>query len=232
MSNSQMTPALRDEILAQPAALLDDSDVMSALITAHARGMGKNVVDLRGVAMDRMEERLDRLEETHKTVIAAAYENLAGTNQVHRAILRMLDAAQFDEFLRNLADDVAPILRVDFLMLVVESTARRDAAFDQLGDVLQIVPPGFVQDYLSRSRAGHDRVVTLRPVPGAAEDIYGAGHSMRSEACLRLDFGTGKLPGMLVMSATDPSQFAPNQGTDLLGFFAGVFERSMRRWLT
>jgi len=36
---------------------------------------------------------------------------------------------------------------------------------------------------------------------------------------------------MLALGAEDPHQFRPNQGTDLLGFFAGVFERAMRRWL-
>ena len=66
-----------------------------------------------------------------------------------------------------------------------------------------------------------------------SEAIYGeAAGWIRSEACLRLDFGKGRLPGMLMMGAEDPHQFAPSQGTDLLGFFAGVFERAMRRWLS
>jgi uncharacterized protein YigA (DUF484 family) len=55
---------------------------------------------------------------------------------------------------------------------------------------------------------------------------------VRSEACLLLDFGADRLPGMLVMGAEDPHQFSPQQGTDLLAFFAGVFERTMRRWLS
>jgi uncharacterized protein YigA (DUF484 family) len=33
------------------------------------------------------------------------------------------------------------------------------------------------------------------------------------------------------MGAEDPHQFRPTQGTDLLSFFAGVFERLMRGWL-
>jgi uncharacterized protein YigA (DUF484 family) len=48
---------------------------------------------------------------------------------------------------------------------------------------------------------------------------------------MRLKFGAGRLPGMLVLGAEDPHQFSPHQGTDLLAFFAGVFERIMRRWL-
>ena len=42
----------------------------------------------------------------------------------------------------------------------------------------------------------------------------------------------GRLPGMLVLGAEDPHQFKPTQGTDLLAFFAGIFERTMRRWLS
>jgi hypothetical protein len=37
---------------------------------------------------------------------------------------------------------------------------------------------------------------------------------------------------MLVMGSEDPHLFTPQQGTDLLNFFGGVFERSMRRWLS
>ena len=93
---------LRDRILAEPEILLEDIDVMNALIAANGRAMGANIVDLRGIAMDRLENRLDRLEDTHRSVIAAAYENLAGTNQVHRAILQMLDPLSFEDFLKSL----------------------------------------------------------------------------------------------------------------------------------
>ncbi|MEL6701818.1 MAG: DUF484 family protein, partial [Pseudomonadota bacterium] len=76
------------------------------------------------------------------------------------------------------------------------------------------------------------RVVILRQVQPDSEAIYGdTGNWIGSEACLRLDFGEGRLPGMLVMGSEDPHQFAPTQGTDLMTFFAGVFERSMRTWL-
>jgi uncharacterized protein len=73
--------------------ILDDKDVMRALIAANEKALGANIVDLRGLAMERLEARLERLEDTHRSVIAAAYENLAGTNQMHRAILRILEPA-------------------------------------------------------------------------------------------------------------------------------------------
>lgn len=232
-SKAKMEDNLRERIIQQPDVILEDQDLMHALIAANERAMGGNIVDLRGIAMDRLEARLDRLEDTHRSVIAAAYENLAGTNQVHRAILRMLDPVEFEGFLRDLGGDVAHILRVDSMRLVLESVQNdADPAVQRLGTVLSVVEPGFVEQYLTQGRASPQRQVTLRQVHEETELHGEAAPFIRSEACLRLDFGNGRLPGMLVMGAEDPHQFTPQQGTDLLTFFGGVFEHAMRRWLS
>ncbi|MEO0402481.1 MAG: DUF484 family protein [Pseudomonadota bacterium] len=232
-SQPKIDDALREAIITRPDVILDDKDLMHALIAANERAMGGNIVDLRGLAMERLEARLDRLEDTHRSVIAAAYENLAGTNQIHRAILRMLDPHEFEPFLRDLGGEVAEILRVDAVKLVLESVQNdNDPAVKRLGDVLNVAEPGFIDDYLTQGRGGTVRQVTLRQVQDAEDAIYGAdGSWIRSEACLKLDFGDGRLPGLLVMGAEDPHMFGPQQGTDLLAFFTGVFERAMRRWL-
>lgn len=225
---------LRDRILAKPEMILEDRDLMRALIAANERAMGTNIVDLRGVAMERLEGRLDRLEDTHRSVIAAAYENLAGTNQVHRAILQMLDPLTFEEFLVSLANDVAPTLRLDCVRLVLESAQNPDdPSLRKLGDVLYVAEPGFIADYVAGGKNLSLRPVTLRATQPASDALYGErAVPIRSEALMRLDFGKGRLPGMLVMGSEDPHHFKPTQGTDLLAFFAGVFERTMRRWLS
>ena len=233
-SSPKIEDALREAIISQPDVILDDTDLMQALIAANEKAMGGNIVDLRGIAMERLETRLDRLEDTHRSVIAAAYENLAGTNQIHRAILRMLDPVEFETFLRDLGGDVAEILRVDQVKLVLESVQNdADPAVQRLGSVLSVAEPGFIDRYLTQDRGGMVRQVTLRSVQNASEQIYGPNAEwIRSEACLKLDSGTGRLPGMLVLGAEDPHLFGPQQGTDLLAFFTGVFERTMRRWLS
>ena len=230
----EMEDKLREQIIAQPNVILEDQDLMRALIAANERSMGNNIVDLRGIAMERLEARLDRLEDTHRSVIAAAYDNLAGTNQVHRAILRMLDPVDFEVFLRDLGGEVADILRVDSMKLVLETVQDgNDSTVQRLGDVLSVAEPGFVRSYLTDGRNGTPRQVTLRQIHEGEARVYGQeGSYLRSEACLLLDFGAGRLPGMLAMGAEDPHQFSPQQGTDLLAFFAGVFERAMRRWLS
>ncbi|MDG1448567.1 MAG: DUF484 family protein [Ascidiaceihabitans sp.] len=233
-SSPKIDDTLREAIISQPNVILDDKDLMQALIAANERAMGGNIVDLRGIAMDRLESRLDRLEDTHRSVIAAAYENLAGTNQVHRAILRMLDPMEFEAFLRDLNGAVSEILRVDATKLVLETVqSDSESTVERLGEVLSVAEPGFIDDYLLNGRGGQVRKVTLRQVQNSSEIIYGeSAEWIRSEACLKLDFGDGRLPGLLVMGAEDPHMFGPQQGTDLLAFFTGVFERAMRRWLS
>jgi uncharacterized protein YigA (DUF484 family) len=232
-STPEITDALRAHLIAQPDIILEDPGLMRALTAANERSMGDNIVDLRGIAMDRLEARLDRLEDTHRSVIGAAYDNLAGTHQVHRAILHMLDPLDFGDFLRNLGGEVAHILRVDHMRLVLESAAPGDETVMQAaGEVLSLAAPGFIKGYLTGPREGTFRQVTLRPIDGGDARVYGAhAPRIRSEACLLLDFGENRLPGLLVMGSESTDQFTPQHGTDLLAFFAGVFERSMQRWL-
>lgn len=232
-SNPNLNDDLRSKILSDPEALLEDHDVMRALIAANDRAMGGNIVDLREIAMDRLTARLDRLEDTHRNVIAAAYENLSGTNQVHRAILRLMEPSRFETFLDDLRGEVADILRVDSVRLILETEAgKSDEAVARLSHVLSLAEPGFVGDYVSLGRSAATRQVTLRQVTETDPEIFGKkADYIRSEACLKLDLGKGRLPAMLIFGSEDPHMFTPQQGTDLLAFFAGVFERVMRRWL-
>lgn len=220
---------VRSRILQKPEVILDDPDVMRALVAANERAMGQNIVDLRGVAMERLEARLSRLEETHRSVIAAAYENLAGLNRVHRAILAFLEPLEFDAFLACLHNDVADILNVGAVRLVLESH-EADHIEGPCADVLRLAQPGFIADYIGRGRA--PRHVTLRQATGMVGAVFGHPSDwVRSEACIQLNFGKDRLPGMLAFGSEDERQFGPHQGTDLLDFMGGVFECAMRRWL-
>ncbi len=227
---------VRRRILADPEIVLSDPALMRALMDRAEGPAGDgNVVDMRGLAMQRLEDRLARLEETHRSVIAAAYENLAGTGQIHRAVLRMLEPATFDAFLADLTHHVAPLLRVESLVLAIE-TVEDDPA--PMRAPLRAVPRGFVSDYVSRGRGGPVRQVTLRQMPDGDDGLHAEGarpgeegYRTASEACLALDLGEGRLPALLALGCEDPHQFRPGQGTDLLAFFAGAFERTLRRWL-
>ncbi len=227
---------LRDKLLQEPEMILQDRDLMKVLVTANDQANGANVIDLRSIAMDRLEERFDRLEDTHQSVIAAAYENLAGTKQIQRVVLALLEPLDFTEFLQSLGSEVADILKVDAIKLCLESPASNLAAqqllLEEYGETLGFYRPGSIEEYLTEARNMSSRVVTLRQIAHASDTLYGAKAPwIRSEALMRLDLGAGNLPGLLALGSEDPHQFHPNQGSDLLAFLGSVFERSMRRWL-
>ena len=146
-SSPVLEESLRQAIVNKPDAVLDDQLAMNALVSANERAMGANIVDLRGIAMERMEARLDRLEDTHRSVIAAAYDNLAGTNQIHRAILALMDPTNFEDFLQNLRGDIAEIMRLETVTLVLETVQDgKNPAVKRMGEVLNIVEPLLIFD--------------------------------------------------------------------------------------
>ncbi len=229
--------AIRDQILSDPGLVLEDQELMRALLKADRSTKGRNVVDLRGVLVDRLEERLDRLEDTHREVLAAAYENVAGMNQVHRACLAVLEPTDFPDFLRVLTHDVAPVLAVEVIRLGLEAPeAEPGQGLGPAGpfhDVVLALPAGGVEAYVTQGRGLGARRVTLRQLSVASPDLYGKdAPEIFSEALVRLDLGDGSHAGLLVFGAADAHRFHPDQGTDLLAFFGGVLERSLRRWLT
>ncbi|NNU79588.1 DUF484 family protein [Halovulum dunhuangense] len=229
--------AIRSQILQNPDMILGDRELMSALLEADGGySEGRNIVDLRAKLVERLEERLNRLEATNRTVIAAAYENLAGTNQIHRAVLALLEPNSFRGFLAALGEEVAHILSIDAIRLGLESGSAIPGAHlgpkGPLSGLVIALPRGGVEEYLSDGDGRPARRVTLRRATAQADDLYGQNEALvQSEALLKLDLGQGKGAALLALGAEDPQRFTPDQGTDLLSFFAGAFERVLRRWL-
>lgn len=225
---------LKARILADPELVLTDRDVMEALLGADGAPRGRKVVDLRGALINRLEQRLDKLETTHRSVIAAAYDNLAGTTQIHKAVLSLLEQTRFVDFLRVLTLETPEMVAVDCARLCIETDEAPPgpaAGFDgDLDGVMIVVPPGGCDAYVALTN-GPGRKVTLRQTAAEAEAIFGDAASwVRSEALVRLDMGGGRT-GLLVFGAEDPHRFGPEHGADLLSFFGGVVERTLGRWL-
>lgn len=220
--------ATRARLLADPALILSDRDLMRALVAARESELGENVIDIRGRAMEALEHRLDRLESAHESVISAAYENQAGTQTIHRAVLSLLEPVDFAGFLEALEADVAPVLRVETLKLVMESAESAPVAGD--GGPLVVLPAGSVGRIIAAGRkAPRGDDIVLRRASAETRDVHGT--EVASEALLPLDLGPDARPALLVMGSLDPSRFSPAQATDLLRFFAQVLRLVLIGWL-
>jgi len=222
---------IRSLIIAEPALVLEDDQVMQRLVGEN-QGERK-VVDLRDRLVERLERRLDKLVMTHRSVIAAAYENVAGTNQMHRAVLALIEPPDLYAFLQRLTADVPAMMGIDEARLCLEAdvaeTGPAEGFGDGLGGRVVALPAGTVQDYLTLS-GEIDKAVVLRQAGEEAELIFGEANPVQSEAVMRLDIGGAV--GMYVFGSSDPRKFDASYGTDLLNFFAGVVERLLLQHLS
>lgn len=216
-----LDPETRDRLLADPGAILADRDLMRALVAAREAEVGDNVIDIRGRAMQALETRLDRLESTHESVIAAAYDNQSGMAVIHRAVLGLLETADLADFIAALQTDIAPLLRIETLRLVVED----DPALDLPRDAVA-VPHGTIDRILTAGRrAPRGDDIVLRAALVVTRPLH--GRTIASEALLPLDLGPARPRTVLLMGSSDPTRFMPAHGTDLLRFFGQVFRMTL-----
>lgn len=225
-----LDPGLRSRLIAQPDLILGDPELLRALTLAREAEAGGNVIDIRGRAMDALEDRLSRLEAAHGAVISAAYENQTGMAVIHRAVLALLEPQDFAGFVESLGTEVAPVLRVDTFRLIMESD---DAGQPDLTGTLIVLPDGMVAELCQAGRrAPRGDDIILRRAVSETLALHGRTVTpIRSEAILPLDLGPGRYPAAILMGSGDPARFSPAQGTDLLRFFAQVFRLVLLGWL-
>ena len=212
---------VRQQILEDPAMVLEDQDVIRALIGARSScASDRKVVDLGGVLISRLEDRLDRLEGTHRDVVAAAYENLAGTQQIHRAVLALLHAQDFSSLLWTMTEKLKSILTLDAVCLCVEADEAEPAT--PLGPegpyrhAILSLPRDGAAAYCGEQAFWPGRRVILRQTVEASAIVFGeTERPIRSEAILKVEVGAAAVPMLLVLGSETADRFHADQATDL-----------------
>lgn len=236
MTDTDQMADIRSRILQDPEALLNDREVMRALVAASDADIPSNIIDLKTVVLKRLEGRLDEMEGKNNTIISAAYDNIATTSKVHRAILDVLEPNTFPDFLEFLRTRWAQTLNIDVARLCLEAPAiplaDMPALQREFGPGVVFLQKDEIDYYITLGKEMDPRPVTLRQIRKGVTKIHGLNaEHVRSEALMKLDLGVGNRPGLLLMASHNPDQFAPNMGTDLLVFYGSVFEKVMQRWL-
>ena len=230
-----MDDKLREEILAKAQEILNDETLLSALIEASDKNLGNKIVDIRGVAMNKMDGELKKLKRSNQQVIATAYENLVSMKQVHQVVLRSLEQNNFDEFITNLNTEACDILRVDCIRLGLEthsSLQNNENNVPNLSELIDLYPVNFVDTYISQGKINGTGEVVLRPTPKGSDQLYGKhSKNLKSEGCIKLKIGNEKIIGILALASNEKEKFTAQQGVELLKFLGSVFERRISHWL-
>ena len=235
MNDTIQISDFRKRILQDPEALLNDREVMRALISASSNNAPTNVIDLKSVVLKRLEGRVDEIEGQNSNIISAAYKNISTTFRVHSAILEALEPKTFTEFLNFLKTDWANSLGIDVARLCLEAPSISKDDIPQLqtefGPSVIFLQEGEIDHYITLGQDNDPRSVTLRQIRKGASNIYSnIAPELRSEALMKLDLGQGNSPGLLLLGSINPDQFLPNMGTDLFVFYGSIFEKVMQRW--
>ena len=235
MDDTTQISDFRKRILQDPEALLNDREVMRALISASSNNAPTNVIDLKSVVLKRLEGRVDEIEGQNSNIISAAYKNISTTFRVHSAILEALEPKTFTEFLNFLKTDWANSLGIDVARLCLEAPSISKDDIPQLqtefGPSVIFLQEGEIDHYITLGQDNDPRSVTLRQIRKGASNIYSnIAPELRSEALMKLNLGRGNSPGLLLLGSINPDQFLPNMGTDLFIFYGSVFEKVMQRW--
>lgn len=217
--------AVRSYILENPAIVLDDAEVSARLVELAGERYGANVVSLQTAVMAKMRERLRAVEIEREEMLDAAEANMASMNQVHDAILQMLEAPSFTDFIDIVGSQFGELLVVDSVRLCVETAPSDERTPSDVGTLCPI-EPGSVEAFFHGAPWG----VSLRSVEGPTKILH-TDDGVTSEALVRLDFGPDTRPGVLLFGARDPDRFHDEQGGELLVFLGGAVSRVMRHWL-
>jgi hypothetical protein len=173
----------------------------------------------------RLKDAKSKADATTREVVETARNNMNSQTRIHRAVLRLLEAYSFDEFIQTITSDLTNLLDVDITSLVVEADGKEIPHINTMG--IRIVPEGTVDKWMQ------GKPTLLQSDISGIEAIYGAGATLvRSQALIRVDIAMQTPPAIIAFGSRDANLFSPAQGTELVLFLARVVERQFRSWLT
>lgn len=212
-----------DFLRAHPQFLKQNPEACDLLVPPSGE-KGKGVADFQSYMIERLKADKEEVITTTREIVENTRANMNNQQRIHAAVLRLLEANSFDDFIRCITIDLASILDVDIAVLVVESNGREIPQVDTAG--IRILPGGTVDEWMQ------DKNVLLQDNISGIEPIYGGGATLvQSQILLRVDISMDTPPAILAFGSRDPDMFQEGQATDQIIFLARVIERCFRTWL-
>ena len=185
---------------------------------------GKGLADFQTYMIERLKADKQEFVKNTQEIIENARSNMNNQVRIHKAVLSLLEAANFEDFIQTITMDITSILDVDISVLVVESNGREIPHIQQSG--IRVVPEGTVDRWMA------GKYSLLQDDISGIEAIYGGGAALvRSQILLRVDISMGTPPAILAFGSRDPDMFHEGMATDQISFLARVIERCFRIWL-
>ncbi|MAM35513.1 MAG: hypothetical protein CMH28_10615 [Micavibrio sp.] len=222
------TPSITSEDVAaylreNPRFLQSHPEICDVLVPPK-KTQGRKIADFQSFLIDRLKADKTKAETTTQEIVKTARNNMNNQARIARAVLRLLEAQSFDEFIEAVTMDLTAMLDVDITALIVESNGHDIPHVQSSG--VRVVPAGTIQNWMQGKPS------LLQSDIGGIEAIYGGGANLvRSQALVRVDISLDTPPAIIAFGSRDPELFQDGQGTEQVSFLARVVERLFRTWL-
>ena len=230
MTDSQeidISPLTAEDVMAYLRAnpkFLKDNPQACDLLVPPKNGEGKNVSDFQSFMIKRLKDDKEKVLEKTQTLVENARSNMNNQQRIHKVVLRLLEARNFEEFIHITTMDLSAMLDTDISVLVVESNGHDIPHVMTSG--IRVLPEGTIDKWMEGQN------VLLQSNISGIEAIYGGGANLvQSQALLRVDISMDTPPAILAFGSRDPNMFEDGQGTEMVDFLARVVERAFRHWL-
>lgn len=186
---------------------------------------GKSIADFQAYMIKRLKDDKEEVIESAREIVETSRANMSNQARIHQAVLMLLEATTFEDFIQTITMDIVSLLGIDIISLVVEAEGDVIPHIDISG--VKAVSAGTIELLLA------DRKILLESNMNGIDNIYGGGAGLvKSQLLMRLPIAEGMPPVMLAFGSRDPEMFAAGQGTELVEFLGRVIERCLYNWLT
>jgi uncharacterized protein YigA (DUF484 family) len=206
-----------------PDFFVRNPDVLDLLLPPKENS-GKGIADFQHYMVKRLKADRDEVLESAREIVETSRANMSNQSRVHRAVLMLMEARNFEDFIRTITIDFATIIGVDIVTLLVEADGETIPHVDLAG--VRAVPEGSIDGVMQ------DKLVLLQSNISGTDEVYGGGARLvKSQALLKLNISASLPPMLIAFGSREPEQFVQGQGTELVTFLGRVLERSFRLWL-
>ena len=209
---------------ANPKFLSRNPEATEYLVPPTRKDNDRKVADFQPYMIKRLKDDREDIIQSAREIVETSRANMNTQSRIQHAVLLLLEATNFQDFIHTITMDFASLLDVDIVSLVIESDDGFIPQIDMTG--VRIVGAGTI-DLLTK---GHN--IVMGPAINGLDELYGGGASLvKSQLLLRLRIAE-HLPGVMVaFGSRNPQAFQPGMATDHIGFLGHVVERCFWGWL-
>lgn len=203
--------------------LQNNPEVCDILLPPTER-QGKTIADFQAYMIKRLKDDKDEVIESAREIVETSRTNMSNQAKIHHAVLILLEATTFEDFIQTVTMDLVSLLGIDIISLIVEAEGDVIPHIDISG--VRAVTGGTIDLLLQ------NRHILLESNMNGLDNIYGGGAGLvKSQLLMRLPIAQGMPPVMMAFGSRNPEMFTPGQGTELVEFLGRVIERNLYRWL-